>query len=527
MKNSTKASYKWLSLFLVLMLVVLAGCQSVNGLDLNKVFQNGASIKSVQGSQTLTLELIRNTGVTPSEEEQRLLDLFSTIKLNLSDVKQQDLTHVSVKGSFEYAKGQIPFQITLSEQEYTFQIEGAKKPIVLHNNPAAMKELKGTLSKEMEDQFKQLYAKSADLAPALISYLTGNAPNPATISVSDARETVHNETTTLKKVHAEIKGSELLDLVKGFLTNVVADEKGMKEIIGQLYDVMAPFIKQAMKEGKGAGQNDPAADMVAPYLNNKTLAVEFAFTFLNSNLKKALADYDTFVAKAKTDANMKQLFSDEQSLKVDLYVDSNLITRKMNMELNLNLGNNKTDAIKGFKLTSASESWNLNQPVKADVIDTSAGAIELTDLSKPGKVLSGIDPKSQLYTLLKNDLQITKKNVQMIVDNNDSFKTSTKPYNSNGTIMVPARFVVEKLDADVAWDQATQQVTITDWVSGAVIKLNIGSKQASVNGMIKPLETEAELKNGSTFVPVRFIAESMGAQVSWDQELQMVTITRD
>lgn len=526
MKN--KKNYKWLSIFLVVMLVVLAGCQSVSGLDLNKAIQNGASIKSLQGSQTLTLEVIRNTAVTPSTDEQRMLDLFSNVKVKLTDIKQQDLTHLSVKGSFEYAKGQIPFQVTVSDQDYTFQIEGAKKPIVLHNSPAGMEQLKETLSKELQEELKQLYTKSAELTPTMIAYLSGNAPNPANISVSDAKEYIRTEGLNLKKVHVEIKGSELLGLFKSFATNLVADEKGMKDILGQLYDVVAPLMKAAMKESSKNGDN-PMDEMITPYLNNKTLAVEFAFTFLNSNLKKMLADYDSYVAKAASNEELKKLLSDQQVLKLDMYVDSNLMPRKQNMELTLN-GLDDKSAVQGFKLTSTSENWDLNQPVKADVIDTSAGVLELDSksMSKPGKILAGIDTKSQLYQLIKNDLQLTKKNISMIVDNNSSsFQSSSKPYNSNGTIMVPARFVVEQLDADVAWDQATQQVTITDWVSGAVIKLNIGSKQASVNGMIKPLETEAELTDGSTFVPVRFIAESMGAHVSWDQEQQMVTITRD
>lgn len=523
MKNNR--NYKWLSVFLVVLLVILAGCQSVNGLDLNKMMQNGASVKSLQGSQTLALEFITNPSVKPDAEEQRMLDLFANVKLKLDEVKQQDLTHASVKGSFEYAKGQIPFQMTIGDQDYTFQIEGAKKPVVIHSGPASMEELKQTLSKEMQEQLKQLYTKSAELTPSFVSYLSGNAPNPANISVSDSQEYIHNEGLSMKKVHIEIKGSELLDLFKAFATNLVADEQGMKDILGQIYDVMAPFMKQAMKES-APDQANPMNEMIEPYLNNKTLAVEFAFTFLNSNLKKMLADYDTYTAQIKANEAANQLLSDQQTLKLDIYADRDLMPRKTNMELNLQFSGEDT-TIKGLKITSTSETWNLNQPVQADVIDRTAGVVELNGLSKPAKLLSGLDPKSQLYSLLKNDLRITHKNIQMIIDNDDTYGASTKPYNSNGTIMVPARFVVEQLDADVAWDPGTQQVTITDWVSGAVIKLNIGSKQASVNGVVKPLETEAELTNGSTFVPVRFIAESMGAAVKWDQDLQMVTITRD
>jgi hypothetical protein len=523
MKN--RRTHKWLSLFLIVMLVVLAGCQSVSGLDLNKVIQNGASIKSSQGTQTLTLELIPNTNVKPSTEEQQILDLFSNVKLKVTDMKQQDITHVSIKGAFEYSKGQIPYQLTVSEQDYTFFIEGAKKPIVIHNSPANMMEIKETLSKEMQEQLKQLYTKSAEFTPSFISYLGGNLPNPKNISISDAKVSIHNEGLNLKKIHAEINGTELMDLFKGFATNLLADEKGMKDMLGQIYDLFAPFLQQMLKERKDQG--NPMDDMIAPYLNNKTLAVEFVFTTIQTQLKKVLKDYDTYVQSIKNNERADVIFSEKHYVKADIYVDSNLLPRKSAFEWMISAPDNNTDAIQAVKVTSTSENWDLNKPVTADVIDISKGIFELESLNKPAKVLAGLDDKSQIYQLLKNDLHLTKKEITMIMDENDSYDTSSKPYNRQGTVMVPVRFVVEQLDADVAWDQATQQVTITDPISGAVIKLNIGSKQASVNGAIKPLETEAELTNGSTFVPVRFISESMGAKVNWDQELQMVTITRD
>lgn len=527
MKN--KRMNRWLPLLMVVMLVVLAGCQSVSGVDLNKMIQNSTSIKSSQGSQSMTLELVPNSSASLTDEQKHMLDLFSNVKLKVTDMKQQDLTHVSVKGSFEYNKGQIPFVMVLSDQDYTFTVEGANKPIILHNSVAAMDQIQDQLSQEMKEQLKQLYKKSAEMTPAFAAYFGGNLPNPKNITIFDAKEYINNEGLNLKRVHAEIKGDELAELIKGFLTNLLKDEKGMKDLLGQLYDLALPLVQQAMKESKAQG-GTPMDDMIAPYLNNKTLAVEFAFTFLQTKLKELVDNYDAGLQSALSSTSaasgLSTLLSDKQVATFDFYVDSDMMLRKSNMEIKINLPDSKDAPISAIKITSTQDIWNINKPVTADTINTSNGVIEMNTLSKPGKILAALDSKSQLYQLLKNDLHITKKQINLFMDDY-SYDESTKPYISHDVTMVPVRFVVEQLDSDVAWDPATKQVTITDPVSGAVIKLNVGSKQASVNGAIKALETEAELTNGTTFVPVRFIAENMGAKVEWNQELKMVTITRD
>jgi len=372
-----------------------------------------------------------------------------------------------------------------------------------------------------------MYKKAAELAPSIFSFFIGNAPNPKIISVNNEKFTVHGEGINGKKVHIEINGSHLVELVKGFLTNVAADEQGLKELLGQLYDLYAPLVQQIMKESP-EGEANPMNDMVTPYLNNKTLAVEFAFSFIQSNLKGLLENYDQSVQdmlNSPRGEDLKLLLNESHYMKMDIFTDQDLQTRKSEMEMMFTLP--AESSVKGVKITSSSEIWNMNQPVTADTIDTSAGVLELSEISKPAKIVSVLDPQSQLYSLLKRDFNITKKEINMFVDNDNNDGISDAPYNSNGTVMVPVRFVAEQLDADVSWDPATQKVTITDAIDGTVIHLNIGSNQASVNGQIKPLETAAELTNGSTYVPIRFIAESMGAKVSWEQELQMVTITRD
>jgi len=79
---------------------------------------------------------------------------------------------------------------------------------------------------------------------------------------------------------------------------------------------------------------------------------------------------------------------------------------------------------------------------------------------------------------------------------------------------VPIRFVGEALGANVSWDGNTKKVTIT--LNGKKVVLQIGNKNYEVNGQQKQMDTVALLKESRTFVPVRFVSEALGATVKWN-----------
>ena len=97
------------------------------------------------------------------------------------------------------------------------------------------------------------------------------------------------------------------------------------------------------------------------------------------------------------------------------------------------------------------------------------------------------------------------------------------PIIRNDRTMLPARFVAEALGASVEWDEAAQKVTITK--ENTVIEITIGSNVAFVNGMEVLLDSPAFIENSRTYLPLRFIAENLGAEVEWNQELQQIYIT--
>ena len=96
------------------------------------------------------------------------------------------------------------------------------------------------------------------------------------------------------------------------------------------------------------------------------------------------------------------------------------------------------------------------------------------------------------------------------------------PVIRDGRTMLPARFVVEALDGAVAWDEAARKVTITK--EGAVLEIFIGERFATVNGEPVELDAPAFIENDRTYLPIRFVAEYLGANVAWNADAQSVTI---
>lgn len=61
-------------------------------------------------------------------------------------------------------------------------------------------------------------------------------------------------------------------------------------------------------------------------------------------------------------------------------------------------------------------------------------------------------------------------------------------------------------------------------VPETTIKLEIGSEKATVNDETKILDVPAFTEQGRTFLPIRFVAETLGANVNWDAATKTVVI---
>lgn len=95
------------------------------------------------------------------------------------------------------------------------------------------------------------------------------------------------------------------------------------------------------------------------------------------------------------------------------------------------------------------------------------------------------------------------------------------PYVKSQRTMVPLRFISESLGARVAWNQAASTATIT--LAGKEIKITLGSKTILVNGKKAALDAPAEYKQGRTFVPIRLISETLGKKVFYSRGIIVIS----
>ena len=94
----------------------------------------------------------------------------------------------------------------------------------------------------------------------------------------------------------------------------------------------------------------------------------------------------------------------------------------------------------------------------------------------------------------------------------------------NNRSMMPIRFVAEKLGAEVSWNGQTKTVLIEN--DSTSIELPVNSTSCLLNGEEIILDVPAQIVNGRTLMPIRFIAENLGAKVSWNGIARAVLIER-
>jgi copper amine oxidase-like protein len=95
------------------------------------------------------------------------------------------------------------------------------------------------------------------------------------------------------------------------------------------------------------------------------------------------------------------------------------------------------------------------------------------------------------------------------------------PIERTGRVFVPLRGIFERLGATVVYNNGQINATGSD---GTTIGLTIGSTAATVGGKGRTLDVAPFIVGASTYVPIRFVAESLGAQVQYDGSNNIVAI---
>ncbi|KRE44468.1 stalk domain-containing protein [Paenibacillus sp. Soil522] len=118
--------------------------------------------------------------------------------------------------------------------------------------------------------------------------------------------------------------------------------------------------------------------------------------------------------------------------------------------------------------------------------------------------------------------------VEMIVGktaatvNGNGIKLDSAPIVLNGTTYVPVRFVSDAMGAKLFYNGITKQVTVLR--GNKLMEMTLGKKDLILNGELQFSEVTPIIRNNRTLIPVRLFSEKLGLKVGYDAKVKKITI---
>lgn len=104
-----------------------------------------------------------------------------------------------------------------------------------------------------------------------------------------------------------------------------------------------------------------------------------------------------------------------------------------------------------------------------------------------------------------------------------------EPYIDNGSTLIPLRGLLTEMGADIIWEDKNQRIDIR--YDGKRIEMQIMNDAVyvtDINGrrLRYTISVSPRIKEGRTFIPLRFVSENLGWAVEWNGETQEIKILR-
>jgi hypothetical protein len=180
------------------------------------------------------------------------------------------------------------------------------------------------------------------------------------------------------------------------------------------------------------------------------------------------------------------------------------------------------------------QTFSVKNPPDSSAAITLDPSLNYIYLLHTGGSFSRIDKKGIIQYTVHHPFQVDKKDIiQLQIGSRLLIHYGSMPKvldfapfidSTTGRTYVPIRAITESFGANVTWNSKTQAVIIE--LDSTKIELQIGSNTAKVNGKNLSLEAPPTIVENRTFVPLRFISESLGAAVQWFPEDRMIKIVR-
>ena len=128
-------------------------------------------------------------------------------------------------------------------------------------------------------------------------------------------------------------------------------------------------------------------------------------------------------------------------------------------------------------------------------------------------------PSLQTANAAANPIRVLVDDKEVVFD--------ASPFIENGRVLVPIRGIAEALNFDVEWLPQLKSIILTS-KPGSIertITIYVGEEYAFVDYNNVSLDVPAKIVSGRTYLPLRFVSESTGAEVEWEPATRTVQIT--
>lgn len=266
--------------------------------------------------------------------------------------------------------------------------------------------------------------------------------------------------------------------------------------------------------------------------NLHPLGKDIAVTFKKENALGSWYNNSFQAKKAGTlviEATASNGITAKKTVKIKDFSDIVSVTTTLKTPLQLNQGLTVETiaydkAKKAHKISPRVIEWSF-EDLDA-VYDTNTGKIIVKAFKGPwGVIKAKIGSKTSRITLENPNANLVKLlvNEPVYVKQGKRVPMDTAAIIKDGRTLVPLRFVVEEFKGEVNWNQKEKVVSAT--IKGHRFTLPISNTTIEVDGIQKKIDVPAAVIKNYTYVPVRFISETIGLKIGYDNVSNTVFIS--
>jgi hypothetical protein len=326
-----------------------------------------------------------------------------------------------------------------------------------------------------------------------------------TLNVSGAKAGVDDSTVTVGTVISPISVTATsTDIKTGLKDQAVADITITENIAGYLNDVAA-------ENEYGVPQNEL-------WIGVETLGLSKGIAIASFSSAE-VTDGNLEIGKAQVKAtNSKTEFGDVDGDAIVIPIKSSSSKASTIVIKDVKLNLNRTMPEGGYELQVGGSAVVENSAYdNGDFTDVAASSEDYAVI---------VTPADSTVITEKVDAQFVIGQTSY-TNNGESVTMDAAPYIANSRTMVPIRYVANACgisENDITWNESTKTATINGLNTVVTIKMGSNTIQTS-NGTIT-MDTVAVNNNGRIYVPLRFIANALGANVAWDASTKTITLTK-